>query len=110
LEVPRSEHVLFREGASGVQTLLVARGAQCVRSTGRSRHRWRWWPSAGGLLTTLYRSARTHRSADVAGDWLGFKAAAKPESFYVQDVTGPLLAGELDRAQAWGERLGMAGH
>jgi hypothetical protein len=41
---------------------------------------------------------------------LGFKAAAKPESFYVQDVTGPLLAGELDRAQAWGERLGMAGH
>lgn len=39
---------------------------------------------------------------------LGFKAAAKPESFYVRDVSGPLLEGELDRARAWGERLGTA--
>jgi hypothetical protein len=30
-------------------------------------------------------------------------------SFYVQGVSGPLLAGELDRAQAWGERLGSKG-
>jgi hypothetical protein len=27
-------------------------------------------------------------------------------SFFVQGVSGPLLDGELDRAQAWGERLG----
>jgi len=39
---------------------------------------------------------------------LGFKAAAKPESFYVRDVAGPLLEGELDRARDWGERLGAA--
>ncbi len=37
---------------------------------------------------------------------LGYSPAAKPESFYVVDVDGPLLDGELDRAQAWGERLG----
>jgi len=28
-----------------------------------------------------------------------------PESFYVDDVTGPLLQGELDRARAWGSTL-----
>jgi Flavodoxin domain len=40
---------------------------------------------------------------------LGYATAAKPESFYVEEVTGPLLQGELERAQAWGERLGLAG-
>jgi hypothetical protein len=40
---------------------------------------------------------------------LGYKTAVKPMSFYVAGVTGPLLDGELGRAQAWGERLGMAG-
>jgi FAD/FMN-containing dehydrogenase len=39
---------------------------------------------------------------------LGYKTAVKPMSFYVQGVSGPLLAGELGRAQAWGERLWMA--
>lgn len=39
---------------------------------------------------------------------LGYATAAKPESFYVEGVTGPLRGGELDRAQAWGERLGVA--
>lgn len=37
---------------------------------------------------------------------LGYPAAAKPESFYVHDVSGPLLEGELDRARAWGRQLG----
>ncbi len=36
----------------------------------------------------------------------GFAAAAKPVSFYVEDLAGPLLPGELARAEAWGERLG----
>ena len=36
----------------------------------------------------------------------GFAAAAEPESFYVSDTEGPLLAGELDRAHDWGARLG----
>jgi flavodoxin len=36
----------------------------------------------------------------------GYATAIQPESFYVEDVAGPLLDGELDRARAWGERLG----
>lgn len=36
----------------------------------------------------------------------GYLAAGKAESFYVADVNGPLLEGELDRAQQWGDRLG----
>jgi hypothetical protein len=36
----------------------------------------------------------------------GYAAATEAESFYVEDVGGPLLEGELDRAQAWGEQLG----
>jgi len=39
---------------------------------------------------------------------LGYKTAVKPMSFYVQGVCGPVLDGELDRAQAWGEGLGKA--
>ncbi|MEO6145309.1 MAG: flavodoxin/nitric oxide synthase [Dermatophilaceae bacterium] len=37
---------------------------------------------------------------------LGYTAVAPAESFYVDDVSGPLLEGELERARAWGERLG----
>lgn len=45
----------------------------------------------------------------------GYASAAKAASFYVEDVNGPLLDGELDRAQRWGEDLGAgvkerAGH
>jgi hypothetical protein len=40
---------------------------------------------------------------------LGYSTAAKTESFYVGNLTGPLLEGELDRAQAWGGRLGLGG-
>lgn len=36
----------------------------------------------------------------------GFVEAAPPESFYVADVGGPLEEGEVERARAWGERLG----
>jgi len=37
---------------------------------------------------------------------LGYEVAVPAESFYVEDVRGPLLEGELSRARAWGERLG----
>lgn len=37
---------------------------------------------------------------------LGYGSVARPESFLVEDVAGPLLPGELDRARRWGERLG----
>lgn len=37
---------------------------------------------------------------------LGYAQALDPESFYVADVDGPLLDGELERARTWGGRLG----
>jgi hypothetical protein len=35
----------------------------------------------------------------------GYESAGPAESFYVDDVEGPLLEGELDRARAWGRQL-----
>jgi hypothetical protein len=35
----------------------------------------------------------------------GYELLADPESFFVEDSEGPLAAGELDRARAWGESL-----
>ena len=39
----------------------------------------------------------------------GLTLAAKPAAFLVGDVQGPLLAGELDRAAAWGRKLAGVG-
>ena len=36
----------------------------------------------------------------------GLQIICAPEHFLVDTATGPLTAGELDRARAWGERLG----
>jgi flavodoxin len=35
----------------------------------------------------------------------GYPSAAKAESFYVRDVDGPLVEGEIDRARAWARQL-----
>ena len=35
----------------------------------------------------------------------GYPRAEHVESFYVDDMDGPLLAGELDRAAAWGKQI-----
>jgi len=37
---------------------------------------------------------------------LGYLVAERPESFFVEDTDGPLAAGELERARAWGDRIG----
>jgi hypothetical protein len=39
---------------------------------------------------------------------LGFDVIAPPESFYVADLPGPLLAGETERAREWGVSLAAA--
>ena len=36
---------------------------------------------------------------------LRLRVIAPPESFYVEGMTGPLRAGELERARAWGRHL-----
>lgn len=46
------------------------------------------------------------RSAAKAGRKHGFATYAPPESFYVEDMSGPLHEGELERATAWGRELG----
>ncbi|HEX9763504.1 MAG TPA: hypothetical protein VGA97_10435 [Acidimicrobiia bacterium] len=35
----------------------------------------------------------------------GYRPITRPESFYVLDVSGPLLDGEVRRAQVWGTQL-----
>ena len=46
------------------------------------------------------------KSAAKALRKLGYRTLVASESFYVDDVAGPLLEGEAERARAWGERLG----
>jgi hypothetical protein len=46
------------------------------------------------------------RKADKVLRQHGLSHLAHPESFYVEDIDGPLLDGELARAEAWGEQLG----
>jgi hypothetical protein len=45
------------------------------------------------------------KSAAKAAHRHGYEPVARAESFYVDDVDGPLLDGELDRARAWGSQL-----
>jgi hypothetical protein len=45
------------------------------------------------------------KAARLAGH-LGYAPAGK-ESFYVEDTSGPLLSGELERATAWGCQLAL---
>jgi hypothetical protein len=35
----------------------------------------------------------------------GYQLMTRPESFYVQDTAGPLLDGEVQRAEVWGAQL-----
>jgi hypothetical protein len=46
------------------------------------------------------------RKAARVADHLGYRVTEKPESFFVEDVDGPLAAGELERARAWGDEVG----
>ncbi len=38
----------------------------------------------------------------------GYRLLTRPESFYVQDVPGPLLDGEVQRAEVWGAQLAQS--
>ena len=45
------------------------------------------------------------KSAAKAAHRHGYESLSEAESFYVDDVDGPLLDGEIDRARAWGRQL-----
>ncbi len=49
----------------------------------------------GSAARSAARVARKH----------GYQVSVQPESFYVEDVSGPLAEGELERATAWGRAL-----
>src|SRR5690606_24128317 len=36
----------------------------------------------------------------------GYRMIRPPESFFVEDTTGPLVEGEIDRAREWGRQIG----
>ncbi len=55
----------------------------------------RWVPKSAG--STAAHLARRH----------GLRATRRPMGFLVDDTRGPLLGGELERAVAWGRRLGV---
>ena len=46
------------------------------------------------------------KSAAKVGRKHGFATYASPQSFYVDDISGPLREGEIARATAWGRELG----
>jgi hypothetical protein len=53
------------------------------------------FPMAGGAAKGIARRLRQH----------GYDLVAVPEGFIVDDAYGPIRAGELDRARAWGDLL-----
>jgi len=53
-----------------------------------------WW-SPGSAAKALAKGLEGH----------GYRSIAKPAKFVVTGRYGPLKAGELDRARAWGEQL-----
>ena len=50
------------------------------------------------------------RSADRQAHRHGYDDVAPPESFWVQDMDGPLVDGEVARARAWGRDLARRVH
>jgi hypothetical protein len=55
-----------------------------------------------------YLPGSAAKSAAKALRRLGYAPVVPPESFWVADVAGPLLDGELERARAWGGQLAEA--
>jgi hypothetical protein len=49
----------------------------------------------GSAAKSAAKAARRH----------GYESVSKAETFYVDDVDGPLLDGEVDRAREWGRQL-----
>jgi hypothetical protein len=60
--------------------------------------RTRWFPT--GSAARPAASQLVHH---------GYRLIAEPQHFYVEDARGPLVAGELERAFAWGTQLARAG-
>ena len=99
----RHEAVARRDGAlpvsSGIgvrEWLEAARLRPGLRTAAfATRTAMRWVP--GSAAGAIQRQLRGH----------GLDLVTPPRSFHVTGIEGPLVAGELDRARAWGDRLGV---
>jgi hypothetical protein len=106
----------FSMSRTGTRTDAIARGAahgkvdfglrEWIEGIPAGRH-------ASSLVTFDTRVTKVRhlpgsaaRSAAKAGHKHGFASYAKPESFYVEDTSGPLHGGEQERATTWGRELG----
>jgi flavodoxin len=96
-----------KQGASQGSTVVGVREWLAQQHRGRHLELVATFDTKADKVRHLPGSAA--RGAANAAHKLGYKSADKPMSFYVQGVSGPLLDGELGRAQAWGERLSRAG-
>jgi hypothetical protein len=57
------------------------------------------------IKTMRHLPGSAAKSAAKVAHHHGYEPVSKAESFYVDDVDGPLLDGEIDRARAWGRQL-----
>ena len=92
----KAEHGLVSGGIGLREWLPALRGAGAAVAAAAfdTKIRKPWVP--GSAASAVHKRLRR----------LGFRMAAPAQSFYVKDMAGPLLPGELDRARQWGERLG----
>lgn len=101
---PSTREDAFRQGASHGSTAVGLR--EWLEQLGKGSHS----PLVATFDTRVSKVRHLPGSAAKGAaklvHKLGYPSAAQAESFYVEDVTGPLLEGELDRAHAWGEMLG----
>lgn len=107
----------FSMSRRGTRHDAVLRGAQESRASTGIREWLDALPSSDGLLVATFdtRVAKVRRlpgsaakaaSREVRRNHLG--RILEAESFYVDGIEGPLLDGELDRAEEWGAHLSGA--
>jgi Flavodoxin len=78
-----------RRRPEGARTGLTRRPSAAAFDTHRD------WHLPSGAAPRIARLLRRH----------GYRVIARPEGFVVEDVAGPLRAGECERAVAWGAQL-----
>lgn len=119
------------EQVTGLDLLVVGSPTQKFRSTPATKDFLKSIPRNGlrGVRVAAFDTRLTEEEIDSNGvlsklvDIFGYaaspiakelakqggEAAAEPEGFYVGGTEGPLLEGELERAEAWGREIAAGG-
>jgi len=101
---PSTREDAFKQGATQGSTALGLR--EWLEHLRKGPHSERVATFDTRVAKVRHLPGSAAKSAAKLAHKLGYAAAAQSESFYVEDVPGPLIDGELSRAQAWGEQLG----